>query len=34
MNEQALKDRIKIIADLEDRNFNEVWRELTMERLL
>ena len=34
MNEQALKDRLKTIAKLEQRTFNEVWRELVLERLL
>ena len=34
MNEQALKERLKNIAALEKRTFNEVWRELALERLL
>lgn len=34
MNEQALKDRIRIIAKSEKRTFNEVWREIVLERLL
>lgn len=34
MNEQALKERLKNIAVMENRTFNEVWRELLLERLL
>ena len=34
MNEQALKERIKYIANLENRKFNQVWRDLILERLL
>lgn len=34
MNEQALKERLKNIAKIEKRTFNEVWRELVLERLL
>ena len=34
MNEQALKERIKYIAHLEERVFNQVWRILILERLL
>ena len=34
MNEQALKERIKYIAHLENRKFNQVWRDLILERLL
>lgn len=34
MNEQALKERLKNIARIEKRTFNEVWRELVLERLL
>ena len=34
MNEQALKERIKHIAKLENRTFNQVWKDLAMERLL
>lgn len=34
MNEQALKDRLKTIARLENRSFQEVWKSLTLERLL
>jgi predicted nucleotidyltransferase component of viral defense system len=34
MNEQALKERIKYIANTEDRLFNQVWRDLVLERLL
>ena len=34
MNEQALKERIKYIARLEGRVFNQVWRILILERLL
>ena len=34
MNEQALKERIKYIANSENRKFNQVWRSLILERLL
>lgn len=34
MNEQALKERIRYIANSEGRIFNQVWRSLTLERLL
>jgi len=34
MNEQALKERIKHIASSENLKFNQVWRELILERLL
>jgi len=34
MNEQALKERLKNIAALEKRTFNDVWRDLILERLL
>ena len=34
MNEQALKERIKYIAHSENRKFNQVWRDLILERLL
>ena len=34
MNEQALKDRLKAIVEIEKRTFNEVWRRLILERLL
>ena len=34
MNEQALKERIKHIAQSEGRVFNQVWRVLILERLL
>ena len=34
MNEQALKERIKYIASSESRKFNQVWRDLILERLL
>ena len=34
MNEQALKERIKYIADSENRKFNQVWRDLILERFL
>ena len=34
MNEQALKERIRHIARTEGRVFNQVWRSLTLERLL
>lgn len=34
MNEQALKDRLKVIANSERRTFNDVWRELALERFL
>ena len=34
MNEQALKERIKYIANSENRKFNQVWRDLILERLL
>ena len=34
MNEQALKERIKYIAHLKGRTFNQVWRTLILERLL
>ena len=34
MNEQALKERIKYIADFENRKFNQIWRDLILERLL
>ncbi len=34
MNEQALKARLKKIANIENRTFNEVWRELILERML
>lgn len=34
MNEQALKERIKYIANSEGRIFNQVWRNLILERLL
>ena len=34
MNEQALKERIKYIAQSEGKVFNQVWRILILERLL
>ena len=34
MNEQALKERIRYIANFEGRIFNQVWRSLILERLL
>ncbi len=34
MNEQALKERLKNIAYLERRTFNEVWKGIVVERLL
>ncbi len=34
MNEQALKERIKNIAKLENKEFGEIWRKLVLERLL
>lgn len=34
MNEQALKERIKHIAKFEERTFHQVWRDLTLQRLL
>lgn len=34
MNEQALKERIKNISQQEKRTFNDIWRELALERLL
>lgn len=34
MNEQALKERIKYIAHSADRKFNQVWRDLILERFL
>ena len=34
MNEQALKERIKYIARSEGRVFNQIWRNLILERLL
>lgn len=34
MNEQALKDRLRAIANVENRTVNEVWRELVLERFL
>lgn len=34
MNEKALKDRIKYIAETEQRTFNEVWRGIVLEILL
>ncbi len=34
MNEQALKERIRHIANSDGRVFNQVWRSLTLERLL
>ena len=34
MNEQALKERIRYISKTEGRIFNQVWRSLTLERLL
>ncbi len=34
MNEQALKERLKTIANIERRTFNEVWRGMVLERLL
>ncbi len=34
MNEQALKARLKTIALSESRTFNDVWRELILERML
>jgi predicted nucleotidyltransferase component of viral defense system len=34
MNEQSLKERIKNISQQEKRTFNDIWRELTLERLL
>lgn len=34
MNEQALKDRLKTIANIEKRTFAEVWKELVLERFL
>lgn len=34
MNEQALKERIKAIAQLENRTFHEIWKLLVLERLL
>ncbi|OGO93546.1 MAG: hypothetical protein A3F10_05845 [Coxiella sp. RIFCSPHIGHO2_12_FULL_42_15] len=34
MNEQALKERLKFIATLENRSLHEVWKSLILERLL
>jgi predicted nucleotidyltransferase component of viral defense system len=34
MNEQALKDRLRLIAKLEKISFQEVWKKLILERLL
>lgn len=34
MKEQALKERLKFIAKVKQRNFQEVWRLLLLERLL
>lgn len=34
MNEQALKERLKHIAQFEKRTFYQVWRDLTLQRLL
>lgn len=34
MNEQALKARLKHIANELDKNFNEVWKLLILERFL
>lgn len=34
MNEQALKDRLKHIANAEKKSFQEVWKLLLLERLL
>ena len=34
MNEQALKERIKYIAQSEGRFFNQVWKDLILERFL
>jgi len=34
MNEQALKARLKNIAEIENQTFNEVWRKLILERML
>ena len=34
MNEQALKDRIKIIAREKGIQFNECWKKLLLERFL
>lgn len=34
MNEQALKERIKNISQQEKKTFNDIWRELALERLL
>lgn len=34
MNEQALKARIKYLADSKNKTFNEVWHHLILERFL
>ncbi len=34
MNENALKERIKYLSQAEGRTFNEIWRELILERFL
>lgn len=34
MNEPALKDRLKIIAQENKKSFNEVWKQLLLERFL
>jgi predicted nucleotidyltransferase component of viral defense system len=34
MNEDALKERLKVIAKNKDVNFNEIWKQLLLERFL
>ncbi len=34
MNEQALKERLKTIAKSENRTFQEIWKQLLLERIL
>lgn len=34
MNEQALKERLKTIAKLENKTFQEIWKQLLLERIL
>lgn len=34
MNEAALKERLKIVAQEKERTFNQVWKQLLLERIL
>ncbi len=34
MNEQSLKERLKVIAQQENRTFQDVWKSLVLERFL